>query len=259
MLDKISDEELEYVVRLKASNGRAIGPSPLRRKKFGFYTPSEKYEAVLNRLLQPRDQWLDLGGGRDIFPHNAILSEKLVQRCSRIVGIDPSSNIHENPYLTERFQGFLEDYTGQRGFNLISLRMVVEHVSDPPSLVAQISKSLRAGGYVIILTVWDYSPITWISWMTPSYAHFPIKKFFWGGEEKDTFPVKYRMNSLFKLKQLFAREGMTPEMLELVADCSATNRWPMINSIELSAWSVLRTIGLPYPESNILAVFRKNE
>jgi hypothetical protein len=67
------------------------------------------------------------------------------------------------------------------------------------------------------------------------------------------------MNSLSKLKQLFHKEGMVPELLELVADCSATSRWPLLNSLELSAWRVLQTMKIPYPESNILAVFRKTD
>lgn len=107
MQDNISEKELEYVFDLKASNGRALGPAPLRRKRFGFHTPSERYEAILNRLIQPGDEWLDLGGGRRIFPHNPILAREITQRCSRVVGIDPSTNIHENPFVSERFQGFL--------------------------------------------------------------------------------------------------------------------------------------------------------
>lgn len=210
-------------------------------------------------MIQPGDEWLDLGGGRRIFPHNPILAREITQRCSRVVGIDPSTNIHENPFVSERFQGFLGDYPGKRDFDCISMQMVAEHVSDPTSLVSEISKSLKPGGYVVILTVWDYSPITMVSWITPNRVHFPIKRFFWGGEEKDTFPVVYKMNSLSKLKQLFHKEGMVPELLELVADCSATSRWPLLNSLELSAWRVLQTMKIPYPESNILAVFRKTD
>ncbi|MFN6137232.1 MAG: class I SAM-dependent methyltransferase [Planctomycetota bacterium] len=228
------------------------------RRRFGFYTPNEKYEAIINRLLRPDDHWLDLGGGRSLFPQNPKLALSLSQRCSRVVGVDPSSNIHENPYAHERFEGYLEDYEGQRDFDLISLRMVAEHVEDPASLASQISKSLKVGGYVVILTVWSYAPITWISWMTPHYVHYPIKKFFWGGEEKDTFPVVYKMNTLSKLKRLFFTQGLRPEMLELVADCSATMRWPKVNSLELSTWRVLHSLSIPYPESCILAVFRKS-
>lgn len=259
MQKKITSDELDYILKKRNEHGRPLGPAPIRRRNFGFYTPSEKYEAILNRLLKPESNWLDLGGGRYLFPENPALAIELSKRCSRVVGIDPSPNIEENQYINERFQGFLDDFKGQRNFDVISLRMVAEHIQEPQSIVSQISKSIKVGGFVVILTVWDYAPITWISRLTPHWVHFPIKKVFWGGEEKDTFPVAYKMNSLSKLRKLFGDQGFTTEMLELVADCSTTSKWQILNTLELSAWKALSTLNVPYPESCVLAVFRKHE
>lgn len=211
----------------------------------------------MRKIVRPGDAWLDLGGGRDIFPENPSLARELGVRCRRLVGIDPSPNVLENEFVSERFQGFIQDFNRERNFDIVSLRMVAEHVSDPHLLAEEISQSLVQNGILVILTVWNAAPITWISKLTPHSLHYPIKKIFWGGEEKDTFPTLYKMNTRKKLRSIFENVGLETLALRLIADCSTTGKLGILNWGELSLWKSLNALHIVYPESCILAVFRK--
>ena len=62
--------------------------------------------------------WLDVGGGHNIFPENPALAEALVSRCSTVVAVDPSANVHDNRFVQERVQAFIEDYRTDQQFDL---------------------------------------------------------------------------------------------------------------------------------------------
>ena len=85
--------------------------------------------------------------------------------------------------------------------------MVVEHVANPTAFVDALSCLLKPGGMAIVLTVNAWSPITLISRFLPFGLHHPIKRLFWGGEEEDTFPVQYKMNTRKILFKHFAKAG----------------------------------------------------
>ncbi|MBZ0304466.1 MAG: hypothetical protein K8I82_00225, partial [Anaerolineae bacterium] len=74
-----------------------IGWAPIRRRRWGYYCADDHYEAAVAALVTPATRWLDVGGGRAIFPHNRPLSELLSKRCARLVAVDPSPNVWDNP------------------------------------------------------------------------------------------------------------------------------------------------------------------
>src|SRR4051812_39595476 len=96
----------------------AQGPIPRRCSRFGYFFPDEHYEAVIERLVSPGCRWLDVGGGRDVFPSNPALARRLAARCGRLVAVDPSANVHENPFAHERHQAMIEEYTTDEPFDL---------------------------------------------------------------------------------------------------------------------------------------------
>ncbi len=101
------------------------------RRRFGYFTPDEYYEELLDRLIECQSVWLDVGGGTTIFPGNATLSKILSDRCEHLTVVDPSANIEDNPYAHERIRGMLEDIPDIPRFTLATARMVAEHVDDP--------------------------------------------------------------------------------------------------------------------------------
>ena len=255
--DRPSQTELETLFLQKYGSPATTGWSPRQRHQFGYYLPADVYEALLARVIARGCHWLDVGGGHHIFPENPTLARTLVDRCELVVAVDPSDNVRDNPYVHQRVQSMLEDYRTEQTFHLATLRMVAEHVADPTRLVRALHRLLQPSGVVVIFTVNGRSPLTMISRAVPFSWHHPIKRVFWGGEEEDTFPVQYRMNSRAVLKTLFGAHGFREVSFAYLDDLSTWSQFRLGSYIELLWWRALKRIGLRYPENCILGVYQK--
>ena len=104
--------------------------------------------ATVDRLLTAGGSWADVGCGRHVFPSNPRLAKKLCSRASYVVGIDPDPNVLENPFVTERFRGMIEDYPAQT-------RVRPDHTawwpstSPPPRALSKIASMLTPGGRTV--------------------------------------------------------------------------------------------------------------
>ncbi|MEO1529728.1 MAG: class I SAM-dependent methyltransferase [Planctomycetota bacterium] len=156
---KCSAEDLRSCVDAKVGGFEKLGPGPKRRASYGYYLPAEVYECLVDKMVTPETEWLDVGGGKTVFPQNPGLAQTLADRCMHLAAVDPSDNIATNPYAHETQQALLEDYDTERKFDLITMRMVIEHVADPSSFMAKLHDLLKPGGTCIALTVWKYSPV----------------------------------------------------------------------------------------------------
>jgi SAM-dependent methyltransferase len=224
--------------------------------RFGYFKPNAGYAALVNRLVTSGTTWLDIGCGRFLFPSFPKLAARLAARASRIVGVDPDETIRENPYLHEAHECRLEDFEPDTRFDLITMRMVAEHITDPESVVRRIRGMLAPGGRLVIYTVHRWGLFTMVTGIVPDALHHPIKRVLWRTEAKDTFPVALKMNTRAALRRLAEANGLTEEFFTLWDDCNAFGRWRPTRWMELTARRVLRGLGLRYPEANILAVYR---
>lgn len=248
---------LPEVLELKYGPVAAQGWGPRLRSRFGYSTPDDWYEAVMTVLVTAGTRWLDVGCGRLLFGSNPRTSRLLADRCKHLVGIDPDDNIDDNPYVHERIKLPIEKYQPDRLFDLVSMRMVAEHISNPDDAVATLSRLTAPGGRVVVYTVSKWSPASIVAALTPMAFHHFAKRLLWGGEERDTFPTEYRMNTRASLSGVFRTNGFEEESYLLLGDTRTTNRFRMLNTVELTLERGLRAVGLPYPESCILAVYRK--
>jgi 2-polyprenyl-3-methyl-5-hydroxy-6-metoxy-1,4-benzoquinol methylase len=249
--------DLERLFHQKFGDPAATGWAPRRRYQFGYFTPSDVYESLVSSLVVDGGSWLDVGGGHNVFPENPRLAEALVGRCSSMVAVDPSPNVEKNRFATERVQRLIEDYRTDHRFDLITLRMVVEHVDQPQAVAGAVANLLSAGGVVVVLTVNRLSPLTVLSRVVPFHLHHPIKAWIWETEEEDTFPVRYRMNSRAALANAFESAGLTELLFSKLDDLSTWSRHNVMNYVELTAWKTLRSLGVPYPENCLLGVYGK--
>ena len=65
--------------------------------------------------------------------------------------------------LHERSQCVLEEYQTGHRFDLVTLRMVAEHLPDPAAAVRALERLVAPGGRVVLITVNLWSPITLLS------------------------------------------------------------------------------------------------
>ena len=252
-----SHNELEQLFLQKYGSLAETGWSPRQRHRFRYFLPADMYEALLSRLIVPGCEWLDVGGGHHLFPENPKLSRTLAERASVVVAVDPSDNVLRNPYAHERAQCLLEEFRTERLFDIATLRMVAEHVVDPPRLVRALRALVRPSGVVVIFTVNERSPLTLLSGAIPFKLHHPIKRIFWGGAEEDTFPVAYKMNSRAVLKRFLEENGFQEAAFWYLDDLSALGNFRIGSYLELAAWRTLRALGLRYPENCLLGVYRR--
>jgi len=251
----ITTSDLQRLALLKYGPAPTRGWGPTLRDGFGYFTPDDWYETLVDQLVTPATRWLEVGCGRHIFPSNSALAEKLAARCARLVGVDESDNIADNPYIHAYQRVYLEDFKTDEVFDLITLRMVAEHVRDPERLVGALTKLLAPGGRIVIYTVHRWAPVSVVAWLTPMAVHHALKGILWEAEERDTFAVEYRMNTRRALAAVFTKHGFQEKSYRLLGDCRTFQRWKLTNLLELAMWKMLGAIGLQYPEMCVLTTY----
>lgn len=253
--------DLQAYCAERLAQAKAVGWRVRLRAPWRYYPPDYWYEALLRKLVGPTTKWLDVGGGRSPLPSNPSLAAELTSKARRFVVVDPSPNVRENPYASEIHQGSLEQWSSTtcEKFDLVTLRFVAEHVSEPDAFVASLARSTAPGGFVIVYTVYKWSPASFVSGLLPFQLHHPIKSLFWSGEERDTFPTSYLMNTRAELKRLFQSVGFREIAFREVDHLVIFGRWKLLYFLELMVWHAISSMGCRYPERNLIAVYRREE
>ena len=250
---EITQDDLERVFSLKYTQRWGWGPR--YRNRFQYFSPDDQYEALLMRLVRDGCAWLDVGCGRGLFPSNDALAQRLAGRAGLLAGIDPDPGLSENAVIRQCFRVKLEDFQPDREFDLVTMRMVAEHVTDPDRFVAGVSRALKSGGHAVVYTVNRYSPVPLITRIVPFRFHRPIKRIVW--IDTEPFPTAFRMNSRTRLKRLFARHGFSEMFFRRLDDCRALEKFRVGHLAELTLWKALHAVGIRYPEQCLLGVYRK--
>jgi SAM-dependent methyltransferase len=202
-------------------------------------------------------EWLDVGCGRCVFPSNVNLARVLSNRSAFLVGVDPDETIDENTFVHRRYKTSIENFRFDRAFDLVTLRMVAEHFANPERVVESLSQLTKRGGKVVVYTINRWSAVSIITWLIPFKLHHPIKSLLWGSEEKDTFPVTYRMNTRRALVRLFQRSGFREQYFTYLDDCRSLSRFRPAQFCELCSWRILRALGCRYPENCLLGIYER--
>lgn len=254
----LTHAELMAVFDSKYRKHAQLSWGPKTRLDYGYFTPDDHYEALVGKLLQPGMQWCDVGCGHNIFPVNPALAESYAARCSYVFGIDPDDTVRENAFVHEYFQGLVEDCPTTRRFDLVTLRMVAEHIVNPRAALSRIATLLKPEGVAVIYTPHKWAPMSIAATITPFRLHNPLKQLLWNSDARDTFPTQYRMNTFRDLTRHAEASGLALLHYERLDDCRITSSYRLLNRCELSARAALRSVGLSYPESCILAVLQRS-
>jgi SAM-dependent methyltransferase len=179
----------------------------LRRFYADSAHPYRIYEAEVIRRLAPDVAVLDAGCG------TAIEVARIVRRhpVRQAIGIDVV-NFPSRPPECDIIRGDIEHLPLRNGtVDLVMTRSVMEHVEQPHSVYAEFSRILKPGGHCIMLTpnVWDYASIG--ARLIPNRFHPWLVSRMEGRNEADTFPTRYRANSLRTIRRLAAATGLTVE------------------------------------------------
>lgn len=248
---------LRQMVALRYGPPGQRGWGPTLRDAYGYVTPDDVYEALVAGLVAPGMRWLDVGCGRELFPNNPTLAASLSRRCARLVGVDPDPTLQENPWVHEKVGQPIDAYDGGGAFDLVTLRMVAEHIDDPDACARSVHRALRKGGLAVVYTVFAGSPMPLLTRLAPMGLRHVVKSWLWGTQPKDTFPTRFRMNTRGALQRLFAGHGLVEEAFLRLDDCRTFARFRSMAELELRLMRCCRVLGLPYPEHCLLGVYRK--
>ncbi len=245
----------EFFLARHGGTVACLGRNPRICWRHGYFSPDVVYEFTVAELIKPATAWLDVGGGRDVFPSNQKLAYLLAARCRLLVSVDPSENVLENHFAHERVRCLLEYYETDHRFDIATMRMVAEHIEEPDRTLGALYRLLKPGGYVVVYTVNKWSPSSVVAALTPMSVHHIVKRFLWSTEERDTFPVFYRMNTHRQLKSAFQRNGFKEERFEHLNDCRSVAKWRITFTAEILASKLCTVIKVPYPENCLLGVY----
>jgi SAM-dependent methyltransferase len=254
----VNPDELRSFFVAKYAPIQSAGPNVRLWDRLGYLTPNEHYEALVDKLVTSSTIWLDVGCGRSVFPNNLQLSRQLADRCKLLVGIDPDAGVLRNEFVHDRVQTTIENFETDQLFDLITMRMVAEHITQPSLVTQALARLVQPGGVIVIFTPYRWSPLSIAARLTPHRLHHRMKFLLWRTHEEDTFPVSYQLNTRRQLNHYFLPHGFTEIHFQNVADCCTFWRFHRMHRIELATWRFFSKIGLNYPENCILAAYRRS-
>ena len=238
---------------------RPLGWRAQKKVDAQYLSPEEWYQSIVESLVDVNTAWIDIGGGQFLFPDNHTLAAQLAQRCKLLVGVDPSDNIQHNALVHERAQVMLEDFETHANFDLATLRMVAEHVEHPDQFVSKLATILLPGGHVVLVTPFKWSIASILAALIPAGLHGKFVRFlFPSREDKHIFPTFYKLNTRSDLKRSFEGLGFEELTFLRIPDCSLLQRFRIGTRVELLLFRICRALRIAYPETNIVAVFRKS-
>ncbi len=253
-----TEKALDSLFRRHSGDPLQHGWRVRMRHRFHYFTAEAWYQAVVDQLVTDKCRWIDVGGGKSIFPHDRKLSCELAKRCEHLVGVDPSTNLDQNDLVDERCKATIEEYYNEGVFDLATLRMVAEHIQQPEKVVQSFSRLIKPMGYVVIYTPNRWAFVSVMASLMPNKLHASFARFMSPGrKDEDVFPTFYRMNTRRRLRNLFEEGGFREVGFAYVDDCVVFQRFRVTCFLELSLWRLFRLVRVRYPENNLLGIYQK--
>lgn len=150
-----------------------------------------QYRREVLALLKPGMTVLDLGAGRGALPEL-----NFAGLGATIWGADIDPVVLENLSLDRAFVTSATELSGvpDQSVDLLICCSVLEHVSEPDTLLGEIHRVLKPGGSFLAKTPNKFHYMPLVASITPTWFH-KLYNSWRGREEIDTFPTLYRLNS----------------------------------------------------------------
>jgi SAM-dependent methyltransferase len=183
------------------------------------------------QVLRPGDRLLDLGAGAGIVPQMNFRG-----MAAEVCGVDPDPRVTENPYLDSAKVGtgeaipYESDY-----FDVVVADNVVEHLTAPEAVLAEIRRVLKPGGRFLFKTPNAHHYMPLIARLTPTGFHRFYNRLR-GRKSVDTFPTQYRANSASVVRRLAGDTGFAVEIIRRIEG----------RPEYLRLWAPLYLVGIAY-------------
>ena len=183
----------------------------------GWTSSGDQLEAIVRSHVSPSSRVLDLGCGR------GGVVELFWREVKLAAGLDPdvpSLSEHRAPGMPAvRGVGEHIPFAGET-FDLVVCVWVLEHLKDPAQALREVRRVLRSGGHFVFVTPNMRNPLMLanrIGKAMPSLQRRLVPRVY-GRVEADTFPVRYRANTVPAIRSLAGEAGLDVFDLRVVPD-----------------------------------------
>ncbi len=173
---------------------------------------SETYGSLIAEHLSSDTLWLDVGcGSRLLEGGMEPLEQWLVYHCKRIVGVDLAPTFNRNIDSLLRGSVYHLPFYDNT-FDLITCRMVIEHLDRPADAFAEVARCLRPGGVFILVTpnLLNYAIFgnKLATKLLPDKLRLRMVRAVDSRAEHEIFPVFYKANTMRRLLTLLNKAGL---------------------------------------------------
>jgi SAM-dependent methyltransferase len=195
---------------------------------------------------------LDVGCGRKDFPLDPVAGVELF-------GVDPDTEAVRH-HDTLRFRAAAR---GERlpfadgSFDLICSAWVLEHVDTPRAFMKEIHRVLVPGGRFAFVTPNGRNPVTWVIRAIPNGLHPAIMRRVQHRDVRDTYPVRYRINTPKAVERIMGETGFVREQLVLNGDPTYVALGPRSFRVAAAAERLLDIPALNSARIHLVGLYRK--
>jgi SAM-dependent methyltransferase len=187
-----------------------------RAARPGWRTSGEEFDFVVARWLTADSAVLDLGCGRT----GGI--ERFWEKARLATGVDPDlESLRDRKNALPVLRAFGDHLPfREAAFDMVVSVWVLEHLEKPASVISEVARVLKPGGHFVFLTPNALNPLivaNRVGQIAPWLQHRLVSNIY-GRARGDTFAVRYRANTVGRLRRLARRAGFSIMELRAIAD-----------------------------------------
>ena len=223
------------------------------------------YAELLERLVAPETRWLDGGCGHQILEGRLGEQEnRLVRRAKLVVGCDSFGiSLTRHRTIRDRVMCTLNDLPfADESFTLVTLNMVVEHLTEPDRVFREIARVLDPGGLVVLMTPNRNGYYVQLSNVAraviPKKFQSKLIRYLESREAEDVFETHYLANTRRQLQRIMQAAGLEPHLINLSRGRAFFYFFAPLSVAELAIIRCLGSLGFDEVVSDtLLAVYSK--
>ncbi|MGA8426572.1 MAG: class I SAM-dependent methyltransferase [Candidatus Dormiibacterota bacterium] len=224
-----------------------------RRRRPRWRDSTAIYRDLVARHVGPESKVLDVGCGHADFLASAFALSP------HIYGLDPDAGaLARNPVIKQPVVGTVEHIPlPDQFFDLVCMAWVAEHLEHPFEAAQEIRRVLRPGGRLLFLTpnAWNYN--TWLVRAVPNRYHEFFTRRLYGRQERDTYPVRYRLNTESKVDRVMTAANLKKVRFIRNGDPSYISFNPTLFTMACGIETVLELPWLRRARVHIIALYQR--
>ncbi|MFH1735142.1 MAG: class I SAM-dependent methyltransferase [bacterium] len=209
------------------------------------------YEDTIKGHLIPGCRWVDSGCSK-----NELIYE-FDELCKASVGLDCITHASLEKGEVNRFlQGDVSHLPFQSdSIDLFSSNMMLEHIEKPAAMIAEMHRSLKPGGMMVLRTPNAWHVLNVLKKFVPEGLKKSLIRRVFGIASEDVFPTYYRANRIGALKKLCQHAGFSS--CEVIAFEDVHTAFGFFFYLSMLFYRIVRIRPLAFLRMNFVVMAKK--